>query len=180
MNPTLTWKFLIHARDQEGNTSLLKLVSLNGSDDTILKLICSGADVNAQNYRGLSALMIACGLGLKNKVEYLLENGANVNLKSVEGATALHYAAAAGEVEIMDDLVSFGAFVNVSDEVGDSPLHWAVREAHKDAVDLLLVNGADPSLENEDGENVFMLANCLGHMEMGLPSQVRSVKNLSY
>ena len=49
---------IIDERDEGGNTDLMR-AALNGQNDTVKALLLSGADVNAQNREGRTALMFA-------------------------------------------------------------------------------------------------------------------------
>jgi len=60
---------------------------------TLLQLILdNGADINEQNKKGKTALMLAIEYENKSIAEYLLQQGADVNIKDNEGGTALTYA----------------------------------------------------------------------------------------
>jgi len=52
-------------------------------------LLNKGADINAQDEGGGTALMVATQPGYLNEVKILLEKGADVNAKDVNGTTAL-------------------------------------------------------------------------------------------
>ena len=55
-------------------------------------LLAKGADVNAKDYDGITALMLASDQGIKEYVQVLLANGADVNARDNEGKTALAHA----------------------------------------------------------------------------------------
>ena len=66
-------------------------------DPSILILLLSaGADPNAQNDEGSTALIIASHCGYKDGITVLLNAGANVNIQNEFGSTALHGAALNG------------------------------------------------------------------------------------
>jgi hypothetical protein len=58
----------------------------------ITDVLKRGADVNAADPRGFTALMIAANLGLVENVNVLLAHGADVKLKAKEGESALSLA----------------------------------------------------------------------------------------
>lgn len=83
----------INARDAHGNTPLFRLVEGCDISFAFVKfLVDRGADVNAQNKWGQTALMMAANNGLLNIVNFLIDNGAKVNLRDKDGETALRYA----------------------------------------------------------------------------------------
>jgi len=61
-------------------------------DEVMQLLIDKGAQVNAQDTQGYTALMIAAKVGQMAGVEFLLAKGASVNLKNNNGQTALKLA----------------------------------------------------------------------------------------
>jgi len=59
-------------------------------------LLKKGANVNAKDKYGGTALMYAAVKGHKEVVELLIENGADVNAKNIMGKTALMSASRGG------------------------------------------------------------------------------------
>ena len=60
-----------------------------GRKEIVELLLSKGADVNAKDSKGETALMVAAFYGRKETVELLLSKGADVNAKDNEGKTAL-------------------------------------------------------------------------------------------
>jgi ankyrin repeat protein len=85
----------LEARRGDGATPLIVEASkLSGPDDPILltQLIQAGANVNASDREGTTALMAAAERGSLNKVVTLLRAGALAAVKDARGRTALDYA----------------------------------------------------------------------------------------
>ena len=59
--------------------------------DIILLLIENGANINAQDNRGCTALMRAAYSGYPKLIEYLLEHNADKEVLDNEGNKAIHY-----------------------------------------------------------------------------------------
>ena len=85
--------------DADGNTVLMAFVAQLPEDDDykvpveILKLLIKhGADVNARNRRGETALHIAVRRGRKLAMRTLVENGANVHVRDAAGRGLLDVA----------------------------------------------------------------------------------------
>ena len=82
----------------------------------MLVLLAAGADVNALDAEGVSALMAASAFGHRELVELLLAAGADVNLKDSAGRSALSRALLGGHTVVADALKAAGA---VADDAGD-------------------------------------------------------------
>jgi ankyrin repeat protein len=100
-------------RDNEGNTELMWMTGNApvGWMAQYVQLKGNESGINAQNWKGHTALYIATSLGAKDKVEFLLRSGA-ADYPTVEGVTALHVAAAMNHEEIAKLLVQHGSFIN--------------------------------------------------------------------
>jgi len=83
---------------------------------TILSLMVEkGADINATNKYGESALHLTCTRLNLGVTHALLEKGANPNLKNKVGETCLHKIARAGNngLTISQCLLEYGADINI-------------------------------------------------------------------
>jgi uncharacterized protein len=102
-------------------------------------LVAGGADVNAVDGSGRTALMVAAD-GSPRCVRALLEAGARVNVADVDGQTPLHWAATMATAQL---LLQAGADVHAVDRGGCTALHWATRFARPGLASVLLQHGAD-------------------------------------
>ena len=106
-------------------------------------LLDMGANVNAVNELGQSALMVA---GFHNQLEAaksLLKAGANVDLADHEGNTVLMGASQEGQIPMIKLLLEEGnADSNIVAESGDTAMSIAAKHGHLEAVKLLVEHGA--------------------------------------
>ena len=127
-------------RTSDGNSALLYAAARN-VPALVKPFVERGADVNAQNDRGWTALMWATGAGdIVDKPELvtaLLDNGADPNLADRDGWTALMFAAKAGNTQAIKVLVGRGANRALTNKDGDSALTIARQTANKTTIALV-------------------------------------------
>ena len=106
----------------------LTLAANLGSAEIVELLLDAGADLEAKNKRGWTAVMSAVDGGRKSIVRLLLSRGASANAAAVKtGWTALMAASSSGFKDISKMLVGAGADVNAVQTQGWSPLHIAAQ-----------------------------------------------------
>lgn len=144
--------------DLAGVTPLMRAVG-PGCSDVLLSLIKRGAEVNAQNANGQTALMHAAQLGNPTAVQILLSHGARVDFSAnLGGDTALHYACQQFNVEVVRQLIKAGADPNVRDTHGWTPLKRAAEGNQLEMAEALLGAGADPLVSDKEGLRPLLYA----------------------
>ena len=171
------------------------MCSAGGLGDTtaLERLIASGAEVDAADYDGRTALHLAAAEGHAAAVELLLRKGARVGVADRWGGTPLHDAvrhrqrpvvalllrrgarlvgdfaaqlcalAAAGDVEGLGLWIEAGVDQSSADYDGRTALHLAAAEGQLAALRLLLACGADPRLVDRWGSTPIDEARRGGH-----------------
>ena len=104
-----------------------------------------GADPNARDAAGRTALLDAVAAGQIDAARMLLDSGAKANITSSEGRTPLIEAATLGHLEITQVLIHSGADLNIPQRGAGTALETAERNGHNDVAALLRQAGARSS-----------------------------------
>jgi ankyrin repeat protein len=94
-----------NGRGEEGMTALISAAIADDGERAARLLIEAGADVNAVDSQGRTALMEAVAARRKSLVALLLDGGADVEIVDEGGETALSQARASGDRELIDLLI---------------------------------------------------------------------------
>jgi len=106
----------VNLRDRVEDTPLIDAVAEGSSDEMVAFLIANGANVNAQNHHGFSALHRAASRNNVVVAQMLIVAGAEVDIMTEDGITPLLIAANDGHTEITRKLIHEGANVNHRDK----------------------------------------------------------------
>ena len=136
-----------------------------GDADAVRSLLRAGADVNASEGDGMTALHWAAEAGHVDIAEILIQGGANVDAATRLGDyTPLHLAGRQGNASFVHVLLEAGADVNATTTAGGSTaLHFAAGPGSVEAVTALLQHGARVSeRESSRGQTPLMFAAAKG------------------
>ena len=146
------------------NNELLSAAS-SGDTAAATRLLGEGADVDAKNNQGDTALLLAAKSGKIDTAKLLIEKGANLEAKNNVGETALIAACTSGHAEIAQLLVEKGAATDAGDDGGATPLMYAGLGGNKAIIDLLLLKGANINAQDDKGETPLMYAASAGSLD---------------
>lgn len=117
--------------------------SSRGDITTVSALLKEGADINAADIYGRTALIEAAWGGHEKIVKLLIENEADVNFSDNSGYNALMRASEQGYSDIVSLLIKNSANVNCRGKVkGTTPLMLAAEQGYVDILKLLIDGGA--------------------------------------
>ena len=149
-------------RDARGITPLMSAAAA-GSMEAMRMLIEKGADVNATNAFGSTALMWSVSDLAKTRL--LLDSGANVNAASKAGRTALLIAAMGGRSsEIVELLIARGADVKAKDGANFTTLNAATIGNDTETIRILIAAGVDVNTPGGPGFTPLINAASVGNV----------------
>jgi len=114
--------FFYEQSNGSSNVTSLMNSAMDGDSVTTQVLINSGADVNAKNIGGATALHIAARMNNVDIIETLIKNGAKIDVKDNDGWTPLMRASLAGNKESVDVLLDNGASIWLENRWDESAL----------------------------------------------------------
>ncbi len=142
--------------------------AMRGSLTEVRALLADGADVNASQGDGMTALHWAADRGDVALGLLLIDAGASVEARTRIGAyTPLHLASRAGEASLVVALLDAGADGTARTTTGGAqPIHFAAASPDGAVVRALIANGADPDARDEALEQTpLMFAAGAGRIE---------------
>ncbi|TVY84381.1 Ankyrin repeat-containing protein [Lachnellula suecica] len=147
-------------QDGSGWTPLMIAVSLKEGDELVDLFLRKGADVNAKNFNGQTALHFTASKNNLDIGRKLLDAKppASTRVKDKRGQYPIHRAAAVGSVPMVELFVKNRSPVSASDNEGQTPLHHAVAEGHGDTAVALLKAGAETDKKDNEGHTALELA----------------------
>lgn len=146
----------VNSVDKFGTTPLMQ-AALYSNASCIRLLLDKGADPNAANQAGATALMWSAGD--PEKVRLLLNKKSAVNPQASSGRTALSIAASnAGNIEAVELLLAAGAKVKVTAPLSGGPVWAAASSGDAAILRAMLSAGGDPNERNRVGMTPLMEA----------------------
>ena len=149
----------INVKGRRGDTVLMLASAFNNNPGIIKALIRDGADVNARNDQGWTALMSALANEANSNsqiIKILIEAGADVKAKNNRGITARDLAKRKQNIEIQK-LADTLLFVS---ENPTADLYNVVKDSRTSITQIkTLINaGADVNAKDKSGNTIFMNA----------------------
>lgn len=141
----------------------------------IRELLSKGADIEARDERGRTALLVATHGNKVDAAKGLIDAGADVNAKDDIHDSPYLYAGARGHIEILEMTLEHGADLASINRYGGTALIPAAERGHVEAVRRLIDAGINVDHVNNLGWTALLEAIILG--DGGEPHQ-RIVKLL--
>lgn len=134
-----------------------------GHLEIIKELLDKGADTEARNPKGWTAIHLAATWNRTDMLSLLIEKGADLEAKDKEGRTALHSAATKGHQDCVKLLLEAGADKDARSKDGRTAIFRAAANGYPEIVDSLLDAGADSHIRALNGETPYDAALEKGH-----------------
>lgn len=125
-----------------------------GRQDMLSEFINAKFDLNVQDEKGYTALILAAYHGQQATVTQLLDAGANPCAKDLRGNTALMGAIFKGELSIAHQLVAADCAPDQRNNAGQTAAMYAALFHRKDVLDSLAAKGADLNATDAMGNQV--------------------------
>ena len=193
-HPETTAKNKANWVDSSLNKELLEAAG-KGNIQDVQRLLMEGADINARDEEGTTALLRAAFLGHTEMAKILLKNAnldaeqkltammwaernghtetarllkqAGVKIADASLNEQLLYAAIKGDIREVQILLNIGAKVDTKESTdGSTALMLAAGKGHNRVVTLLLEEGADINAVNDFGGTALLWAIFEGHAEI--------------
>eukprot|EP00054_Salpingoeca_dolichothecata_P010551 m.58832 g.58832 ORF g.58832 m.58832 type:complete len:336 (-) comp19049_c0_seq2:120-1127(-) len=145
---------------------LLVDASYHGAPAVVKVLLQSGANVNATDKTGNTALSQASQTNHLEVVKILVGAGADLNMQNRYGASALVKASCSGHLEVAKVLVAAGADLNLYNGNGITALMLTCAHGSFELAKILVAAGADLNLRNNAGDTALMFSSRFGHFEV--------------
>jgi ankyrin repeat protein len=126
----------------------------DGRQDMLSEFINARFDLNVQDEKGYTALILAAYHGHQATVTQLLEAGADPCAKDLRGNTALMGAIFKGELSIAHQLVAADCAPDQRNNAGQTAAMYAALFHRKDILDSLAAKGADLNATDAMGNQV--------------------------
>lgn len=157
-----------------GHAMDLSLHKAAAADDAaeIAALLAKGAEIDARDGSGATALLVATHGNKVDAARALIEAGADVNAKDDISDSPYLYAGARGHLDILKLTLAHGADLKSINRYGGTALIPAAERGHVETVDTLIKAGVDVDHINRLGWTAPLEAIILGD---GGPSHVKIV-----
>ncbi len=126
-------------------------------DSKVSYLLEKGANVNASDKSGMTALNYAVKNNNINVVEKLISANADVNAKTANGETALIEAVKLGFSDIAHLLITNNAKLDSFDSRKNTALFYAIKNNYVEISKELLAKGASISINGDKGDTLAEL-----------------------
>lgn len=135
----------------------------DGEADDGIEALRRGADPDATDSDGRTAVFLAAATNAPELVRALLEAGARPDTPDSYGTTPVNIASYNGNEAVVKQLLKYDLAINHRNKLGVTALNAAAKMGYMGIVKKLLAAGADPTIATNDGETPEERAKAAGH-----------------
>ncbi|KAK5940122.1 hypothetical protein PMZ80_007540 [Knufia obscura] len=117
-----------------------------------------GAELDARDKQGRTALLHAAASGKVEAIRWLLSKRADIAAADKKGRTAVMHAASGGHSEALAVLLGHRGPLEATDDGGRTALIYAASDNHAHTLQILLDYGAEPEAEDNEGKDALLHA----------------------
>ena len=165
---TVDGKLILEEKENEHfhfDQALQEASKLN-NNDAVQYLLDLIDNIDYQNEKGRTALILASKCGHEQVVQTLLSAGASVDIQDSEGWTALMIACEHNYLGIVNTLFQAGANPNLKVSDDTNPLMIASYYGYYDIVEVLLQQQTGINYRRRNGVTALMLSSQNGHTQV--------------
>ena len=142
--------------------------AMRGDTERVRELLRGGADVNAAQGDGMTAIHWAAEHDAVEMTEVLVFAGANLEATTrLGGFTPLLVASRTGSAAVVDKLLDAGAPIEAATSTGETALHLAAASGSSETASVLVSHGANlDAVELTKGQTPLMFAAAYGRVDV--------------
>ncbi|MBO5997135.1 MAG: ankyrin repeat domain-containing protein [Alphaproteobacteria bacterium] len=155
----------VNKKSQDNKIPLHHCSTWCGNTEEVLFLIENGADINAQDEYGDTALHCAVASGRSEPVELLIKHCAKLDIQNNRGFTPLMTACnCGGHILPVEILIAHGVDLDLQNKKGDTALmlcahsYAGAANFQVEIAEKLIAAGADLNKRNNQGKTALMIA----------------------
>lgn len=154
---------MVNERDQLGYTPL-HIAAIRDNRGIAETLLNHGADLNARDFHGRTAFMLALREGWQELARFFLNQGSKLHTNYTL-TNALFDAITGQDLEMTEYLLQHGFSVNAMNRTQTTPIHIAAAKGGVEILDLLIRQGANVNQLDDDGWNALLFAGAQSHRD---------------
>ncbi|PVD36268.1 hypothetical protein C0Q70_03246 [Pomacea canaliculata] len=139
----------VNIKTKVGDMTPLLLACQMDFPDIVRRLLQEGANLEAEDAEGRTALHAASNGSSVDLVKLLVTRGARIDHRDKSGWTPLHFACQRGDQNVVDLLLEKSSNVDVTTSDDVTPLHIASSHGHAGAVEALIRKGANLAFKDK-------------------------------
>lgn len=123
--------------------------------EVVKKTINAGANINAKDKHGYTALMWAVKLDCKETAKILIKSGADIDAQNNQGYTALILGVMHNRIEIVEMLIYLGADINIKDNENNTALMYAQENCNAEIIKIFQTNITELDINDTTDSNYY-------------------------